>query len=326
MKIKFIVGTLAIVFVAFQGCSKSDITDNASTNSSEATNLKAAVAEVTTTDAEVSSNADVQSLSVESYTGKTQAQRLHLGLSGLGEAFHFKVPHIDSTVIVTVSDTVFPKTITIDYGTGAVDKRGHFKQGKIIISLSDSITHAGAVYSIVYQNFYIDSVQINYNATLTNKGLNASNQWVIESNSEQSYTKNGESSVKKNQETITWVAGFATTDKNDDVYYKSGSGSVVINDTATYSRVITTPLLYDASCKYIKSGVVELTRNGTITTIDYGSGECDNEATVTTNGVSETIYLNSHCYKGGSEFEKICSGFGEGKGDGNGKSHKGGKH
>jgi len=34
---------------------------------------------------------------------------------------------------------------------------------------------------------------------------------------------------------------------------------------------------------------VEISTNSTLQGFDYGDGECDNEVTVTTNGVSETI-------------------------------------
>jgi len=320
MKIRIIVGLLAIAFFAFQACSKSDSSDSSSSTSSVATNLKAAVADVTTTDAVTTSSVDVQSVSVESYTDSSSVKPIggrHFGKDGGIGPISFKIPHIDANATVTVSDTVYPKTITIDYGTGSTDKRGHVKSGKIIITLSDTIINAGSVNTIVYQDFYVDSVKIEYTATLTNDGKNAAGNWVIQSKSEQTVTKNSENSVQKNTETIEWLSGFGTTDKSDDVFYKSGSGSVVINDTATFIRTITTPLLFDASCRYIKSGVVELTRNGTVTTIDYGTGDCDTTATVTTNGVSETINLNSHDFNAGSDFEKVCPGFGNGKGHGN---------
>ncbi len=69
-----------------------------------------------------------------------------------------------------------------------------------------------------------------------------------------------------------------TADKSDNFFYLSGSGSIVVDNEAKYARNITTPLLYDASCEFIKSGVVELTRHGNVTTIDYGDGICDDKA------------------------------------------------
>lgn len=325
MKTKMIVGSLAFAFLAFQACTKSDTTEVTSSTSSEATNLKAAVAEVTTTNAVAASSTDVQSLSVQSYTDTSVAKPIgghHFGKGGGIGPVSFKIPHIDKNATVTVSDSVYPKTITIDYGTGSGDNHGHVKAGKIIITLSDTIINAGSVNTIVYQDFYVDSVKVEYTATLTNKGKNAAGNWVIESKSDQTITKNGEKSVQANQESIEWLSGFGTSDKSDDVFYKSGSGSVTINDTATFVRTITTPLLYDASCRYIKSGVIELTRNGTLTVIDYGTGDCDSSATVTTNGTTETIDLNTYGFNAGGKFDGACPGFGKGdkqRGKGHGK-------
>jgi hypothetical protein len=113
-----------------------------------------------------------------------------------------------------------------------------------------------------------------------------------------------------NAETITWISGFETTDKEDDIYYKSGSGTLSINDTLTYSRTITTPLLYDKSCEYIISGTVELYKKGNTVVIDYGDGTCDNIATVTTDGTTEEISLKSHEFDKHGTFRHHCKGFG----------------
>ena len=58
-------------------------------------------------------------------------------------------------------------------------------------------------------------------------------------------------------------------------------------------------MLIDRSCKYPLSGIVEITRAGETMTIDYGTGECDNLAQVTKDGVSEEIELNSGKFRKG---------------------------
>jgi len=150
------------------------------------------------------------------------------------------------------------------------------------------------------------------NATLENKGKNDNGNWVIEKNSTQTITRNGEAVVRTNHESIEWISGFETAERADNIYYVSGSGSVMVNDTAKFTRTITTPLLFDASCDYIKSGVVELNRNGNISVIDYGDGTCDDKATVTTNGKTEEINLRDSRFKEGGDFWNHCHGFGHG--------------
>jgi hypothetical protein len=113
----------------------------------------------------------------------------------------------------------------------------------------------------------------------------------------------------ENNESAEWMAGFETTSKSDNIYFLSGSGKVVLNDT-TYTKTITTPLLFDGSCDYIMSGEVELTKNNSSAIIDYGDGTCDNLATVTIDGTTEDISLHSHRFREGGKFGKHCKCFG----------------
>ena len=319
MKSKLILGVLASAVIGFQSCQKMGNTGSNSANLS--TNLNAAVAEVVTTKAVETSSTDVQSVSVEKFDGHTSAIPYGGmpmgggGLFGMGPV-RFGIPHIDSCATVTVSSSTFPKEIVIDYGTGCTDRMGHVKKGKIVIDLSDTITASGAVQTITYQNFYIDSIQIQYTASLKNLGQNSSGHWVIEKKSDKTFTKNSETVVESSTESDEWVTGFGTTDKSDDVFYESGSGSITVNDTAKFTRTITKPLTIDRSCEFITSGTVVLTRNGNTVTIDYGDGTCDNKATVTTNGTTEEIELRGGMFMDGGEFAKHCDGFGRGCHDG----------
>lgn len=323
MKKRIFIGVLFASIIGYQACQKIDSDVNSSANM--AANLVGAVTEVTSNEVTNTSTADIQSVSVEKYDSLSPAQYLGPipgGFPGHGKGWgfgRFSVPHIDDCATVTVSSDTFPKTITIDYGTACADKHGHVKQGKIIITMTDTSNVAGAVKTITYQNFYIDSMKVDYSATIKNLGKNAQGNWVIESKSVQTITKNGDVSTQTSEETIEWVSGYETTDKSDDIFYKTGSGSINVNDSLTFSRKITKPLLYNRSCEYILSGTEELYRNGNTVVIDYGDGECDSVATITTNGVTEEINLESRDFKKGGDFEKHCPNGGFGKGHKHGK-------
>jgi hypothetical protein len=315
MRNKIIVGTIIALMIGSGSCQKSDSLKN---QNSLATNLSISVAEVVGNQVSSVTTAVEHSLSVESYNNSTSVHLLDggslnaYGFPGWGhEPLKFGVPHVDSCVTVTVSSDTFPKEIVIEYLKGC-STHHHDKYGKVIINLSDTITNEGAVQTITYQDFYIDTIKVDLTASLKNLGKNAAGNWVIEKKYTQTMTKNNETYVRTNSETIEWINGFETSDKTDNIYYVSGSGSVVLNDTASYTKTITTPLLFDASCDYIKSGVIELNRNGSISTIDFGDGTCDNVATVTANGTTEEINLKSDRFKAGGKFEKHCHGFGNG--------------
>lgn len=317
MKSKMFIGAALLAAITIYSCQKFE-NDKASTSLSSS--LTGAVSQIVGTQVNESGLADVQSIAVEKFDGTTQAFTFDGFNPGRGFGFgfghfgpvKFGIPHIDSCATVTVSSSTYPKTITIDYGTGCSDRRGHSKTGKIIISLSDTIANAGSVQTITYQNFYIDSVKVDLTATLKNLGKNASGNWVIETNWDQTITKpSGKTIVQKNAESVEWLAGFGTTDKMDDIYSRSGSGTITINDTLKFSRTITKPLLIDRSCGFIKSGTEELNRNGSIVVIDYGDGTCDSKATVTANDTTEEIDLQKARFHEGGKFDKHCHGGGE---------------
>ncbi len=313
MKNRIIVSTLLVSFFGFQGCQKALVQSNGNMIS----NLKAASAEVTALNATTSGSEDEHSVSIEKFDGSSPAFRLdgiklEGGFKGIGPV-RIGIPHIDSCVTVTVSSSTFPKEIVIDYGTGCADGRGHIRKGKIVIDISDTLTKAGATQTLAYQNFFIDSTSIVLTESLKNLGKDSTGNWVIEKKYDRTVTKNGDKIVETSIETDTWVAGFGTTNKSDDIFYESGSGSITVNDSITFSKTITKPLLIDRSCEFITSGTVELTKNGTTVTIDYGDGTCDNKATITTNGTTEEIELHGCRFRNGGQFEKHCSGFGHGK-------------
>jgi hypothetical protein len=318
MKSKLIIGAILLLVVGFYSCQKSD---RSGTTPSLATTLSASVAEVVGNQVSALNGVTEHSLSLESFDGHGDANVLgtfgmggsgipNYGFGGIGR-FKFGIPHIDSCAIVTVSSVTYPKEITIEYTGTCNEHHGHINKGKIIIDISDSLKLAGAVETITYQDFYMDSMKIDLTASIKNLGQNADGNWVIEKNYSQTITRGDFVCVRENKESQEWTAGFGTRDKSDDVYYLSGNGSVSINDTVTYTKTITIPLLFDSSCEFISKGVVELTRNGSTATIDYGDGTCDNKATVTIDGTTEEISLHSFRFHEGGHFEKHFHGFGK---------------
>ena len=194
---------------------------------------------------------------------------------------------------VTTSGDEFPKEIIIDYGDGCLTKHGELKTGKIIVTISDHPLNEGAEHVITYEDVMIGDRAIELTRTKVNKGQNEEGNWVIETTLDMKIIySDGSFSTRYNFGQTEWLDGFGTEAKLDDIFLRSGNGSIVTSEGAEYSRDITTPLLFDRSCLYIKSGVIELNRDGTEIIIDFGDGECDRWASKTVDGVSEEIDLS----------------------------------
>jgi hypothetical protein len=328
MKKMMMLGMTIVTLMGIQSCQKDEVANQTEegTNAALTTSLTAAVTEVATTQVTEASTEDIQCVATEKFDGTDAdaqikgtkpARDAHGKFIDMGMPMKFDIPHISSCATVTVSSSTFPKEMTVDYGTGCSDGHGPKKAGKIIITMSDTLVTAGSVKTITYQDFTIDSMKVEMSAVIKNLGQNSDGHWIMAINADQKITrKSGKLVHEVYNDTTEWVQGFETTDKADDIYYKTGSGTMTINDSLVFSRSIIKPLLTDKSCDYVSSGIVELYRKGNTIVIDYGDGTCDSKATVTTNGTSEEIDLYTTKFKKNGHFGKNKQdGFG-GKGQG----------
>lgn len=219
---------------------------------------------------------------------------------GFGYNNFFKIPrfylgrHFPDCAEVTVSGDTFPKEITITYGDDCLSRRGLVKTGTIVITLSDTITNPGAEYTLNFVDVTIGNKTVEKSATIVNEGQNEDGNWVFSMDVTTTINHGDTLIVTRDYSLLQeWLSGFGTPQIDDDIFLMSGDGTITVNDEMVFQRIITDPLLIDRSCRFILSGVIEITRNDEVMTIDFGDGECDNIAVVTKDGVSEEIELIS---------------------------------
>ncbi len=283
MKKTWIIGVGLVLALFIAACEQSgsgfeDMGDEVTLAEEEVANLKAAEA----TESDIAS---------ARFGGHMLSQGMLIGGSHLffGKAF-------PNCATVSVDSDEFPKTITIEYTNGCSGRMGMGKSGTITIHMTDTILNADAIYT-VSENLSMGHREISKTSTVTNEGLNDDDNWVLsfESLSTTSFERAGEdfTIVRVFSGEREWLTGFETPEVDDDTFLKTGSGTITVNEVQTFSKVITEPLLIDRSCRYPLSGIVEITRDDEIMTIDYGTGECDNIALVIKDGESEEIELDS---------------------------------
>ena len=99
--------------------------------------------------------------------------------------------------------------------------------------------------------------------------------------------------------TRTWLDGYSTATRTDDVYLISngsaGTGTTTLKraNGHTFTFNITTPLQVAIGCPYIEAGVITITGStiANARTLDYGTGACDAEAQLTIGSVTYNITL-----------------------------------
>lgn len=235
-------------------------------------------------------------------------------------------PHTPPCATVTVSGEDYPKEIVITFDEECEDRHGKTKSGQIVINISDDMQNEGAEKTVEFVDFSVGDHQISGNKTVTNLGQNQDGNWIIEMESSQTITfADGTQVSRSNTETHEWISGFDTPEKEDDIFYKTGSGTMTKEDGTVCSRTILEPVLIDHSCRYPLSGVVEMNDGDTVSVIDFGDGECDNLATITKDGETTEIEIPEYGKpKDGKGPHGKGSGKGDGKGNGKGGHHGGG--
>jgi hypothetical protein len=189
-----------------------------------------------------------------------------------------------------------PKTLVIDFGTtNCLCQDGKNRRGQINISYSGKYRDIGSVHSISFTNYFVNDNEIKGTKTVTNNGKNTNGHttFSIVVNGQIIKANNGGTATWKSSRTREWLAGEDTKkDWTDDVYSITGSTSGTSANGGVYTSTIKTALHRALNCNWFDAGVIEINQIGKVLkTIDFGSGTCDANATVTISGKSYPITL-----------------------------------
>jgi hypothetical protein len=197
---------------------------------------------------------------------------------------------------LTGSTTTYPKTITLDYGDSTVIHHGRVLKGKVIIEISAAPRTDGSTRKITYQNLVVDTITVNGTSTSVFKGDNKTSAAENYSEDIKFVYTDGKEITWKGTKIRKWVQGLATdTLRSDDVIEITGNVNASIKGGSVYVKEITVPLVRKGDCKYIVSGVIQLKVDNTlISSVDYGTGDCDASATLTKDGTTVTLDLTKN--------------------------------
>lgn len=187
--------------------------------------------------------------------------------------------------IVTRDTASTPKKITIDFGTGCTGRNGVVRKGKIIVTHTGRYRAPGTVIHIVSENYYVNNNKVDIDRTVTNQGENTDGHLVFTIHSERHVTfTDGLSCSSTVDKTREWIEGESTPEFADDIYKVTGTGTHTSKRGIVYDVTTLTPLIRKVNCHEFVSGEVKIVRNGNRTrfgVINFGTGDCDDVATVT---------------------------------------------
>lgn len=203
----------------------------------------------------------------------------------------------DSCPLVTVDhpyDAVWPKTVTINYGTLCTGYFGHTRSGKIKIVVTGPRREQGTSRSVTFENYFINGIKVEGIKVVENKGINNNQNMVfsVTLTNGRLTLPDGRTIERSVNHEREWISGINTKNPWDDECLVTGTAEGVTLRGFSYVNTITTALHWERVCQFVTAGVVKIEREGfEPAIINYGTGECDADATLTIGDKSKEILL-----------------------------------
>lgn len=195
-------------------------------------------------------------------------------------------------VSIDTAEGGYPIVITIDYGTSTETQKGRVIAGKVEIEISGPKNTDGTTRTINYIDCLIDTVAISGTTVETFNGDNTTTRKSTVASNVTFTLPDGTVITREGTNVREWLEGVDTPlDRTDDRIEISGMMTVT-SPAGVYVREITTPLIRLGDCRHAVSGIIDFSKDGTsVATLDFGDGECDNLAELTTDGATVEIEL-----------------------------------
>lgn len=195
-------------------------------------------------------------------------------------------------VSIVTEEGGYPRTVTLDYGESTELENGRIISGVVQIILSDKAVIGGSTRTVTYIDFTVDDVIMNgtsvktFNGGTEDREVSIVRDLVV-------VLPEGVTITRTAEKTRIWTAGLDTPkDHSDDVMEITGWVDCEDSDGNAYRREIIAPLVKKGDCRFVVSGEVNITKaEDTFASINYGDGECDNIAVITTEEGSEEITI-----------------------------------
>ena len=220
-------------------------------------------------------------------------------------------PRCFTITVVHPNTTPFPAIVTIDFGTtGCQGPDGRVRRGKIIIEYSSRLVYPGAIATTTFDGYYVNDIHIEGTHKITNiselpvpPATSIIRKFRVEVITGKITHPDGNYIEWNSTRTITQVEGSLTPDyPRDDAFKIEGSANGNVrrgNLLVHWESTITEPLLRWVTCQWIVKGRIRTVRGNLpnpnnspwVGVLDFGTGNCDNQATLTINGVTRQITL-----------------------------------
>ncbi len=196
-------------------------------------------------------------------------------------------------VTITTVITSTTKEKTIDFGEGCELPNGNVLSGIIYLSYEKDMELAQKTLSMSLENFTFNGVSVVGGASVLRMRSNENGNPQSDAAAEFSAEWPGGSTASfTGNRTREWIEGYGTGFWGDNVFLITGKGTFVGPAGNVFVKEVIEPLRRELACRFIVSGILEISRNELTASLDFGDGSCDAVGILTyPNGESEEIYL-----------------------------------
>ncbi len=196
-------------------------------------------------------------------------------------------------VTITTVVTSTSKEKTIDFGDGCELPNGNVLSGIIYLSYYKDMELAVNTLSLSLESFTFNGVSVEGGASVermrSNDSGNPQSDAVAEFNAE---WPDGSTASFTGNRTREWIEGYGSGFWGDNVFLITGQGTFVGPAGNVFVKEVIEALRREMACRFIVSGVLEISRNELTASLDFGDGSCDAVGILTyPDGTEEEVFL-----------------------------------
>lgn len=201
--------------------------------------------------------------------------------------------YLPDCVTVTVVYSGSTKEVSLDFGEGCELPTGNVLSGVIYLNYALDVEAISNTIELTLEDFTYNNVAIEGSASIVRVRSNENGNPQATANAAFTATwPSGETASFSGTRRREWIQGFGTGFWGDNVFLITGKRIYTSRAGNQFVKEITTPLRRELSCRFIVSGVLDITRLGNTVSLDFGDGSCDAKGTLTySDGTEEEVFL-----------------------------------
>lgn len=205
----------------------------------------------------------------------------------------YQSDHLPDCVTITTVVTDTTREKTLDFGEGCELPNGNLLSGIIHLSYAKDMELASKTIALSLENFTFNGVSVEGSADILRVRSNDNGNPQGTANATFNATwPEGDTASFEGTRTREWIEGYGSGFWGDNVFLITGKRTYVGREGNVFMKEVISPLRREMSCRFIVSGILEISRNDNTASLDFGDGSCDAKGVLTQPDGTETeIFL-----------------------------------